>query len=451
MGSNPTTTAINQWSAQVLGPQGTLFFLLLVAVFAGLMVWLVMTKQVILRIMAAVLAFIPAMVFGVGVVNKYYDYYQTWGALFSDLSGQGTQAIPQVTAAGLGSGTGKSVSSMLAKATNPSLNSQTGYLFRSMVSGPKSHLDREVYVWLPPQYFSKAYANYKFPAIELLHGSPGNPESWVNVMNIITIYLQQLQEHKSQPAVLVMPDTDGGLKYALQCLNIPHGPQDMTYVGQEVPDWVAANLRVQPPGKLWGVAGYSEGGFCAANIGLQDADRFGYAASLSGYFEPVTGQVPKGGKPGAPPVDENVFAHSPASVRTRNTPEQYIMRVPVGVQVPQFFLAAGALDAGDVQGAQSFRQLLLTRDASVPLDIVPGGGHQAMVWRSASAAMLPWMTNQLAVMTQRVMANEAHQAAQEKAAAAARAARERKKAKPEATVPGLPFVKASPSGKPALR
>jgi hypothetical protein len=85
----------------VLEPQGTLFFLLLVAAFGALIFWLVVTKQVVFRVIAACLAFIPAMVFGIAAVNRYYDYYQTWGALFSDLSGQ-AQSIPQVSAAGLG-------------------------------------------------------------------------------------------------------------------------------------------------------------------------------------------------------------------------------------------------------------------------------------------------------------------------------------------------------------
>ena len=403
----------------MLGPQGTLFFVLLVAVFAGLMVWLAVTKQVVLRVVAAVLAFLPAMVFGVGVVNKYYDYYQSWGALFSDLSGQGAQSIPQVTAAGLGKDTGKSVSSILKDSTNSVLDSQTGYLFRTMVAGPKSHVTREVYVWLPPQYFSRAYASYKFPAIELLHGSPGNPESWVNVMNVLTIYLQQLQSHKAQPAVLVMPDTDGGEKYGLQCLNNPGGIQDMTFVGKEDPDWVAANLRVEPPGPAWGVAGYSEGGYCAANIGLQYAARFGYAGSLSGYFQPITSQVPLHNKPGGPPVRVNVFAHS-RGLRIRNSPDKYILQIPIGVQVPQFFLAAGALDTEDVQGAEAFRQLLLTRVANVPLDIVPGGGHQATVWRSSLADLLPWMTDQQAVEVQKLTANAAaHQREVEQAQAKA--------------------------------
>ena len=105
-------------------------------------------------------------------------------------------------------------------------------------------------------------------------------------MNVIPIYLNLLAEHKASPAVLVMPDTDGGLQYSLQCLNDPHGLQDMTFVGKEVPDWAAANLRVQPPGLMWGIAGYSEGGFCAANIGLQHPTLFGYVGVESGYFAP---------------------------------------------------------------------------------------------------------------------------------------------------------------------
>ena len=173
-----------------------------------------------------------------------------------------------------------------------------GALFSTTVTGPRSHITRQVYVYLPPQYFAKAYANYRFPAIELLHGAPGQPATWVNVMNVIPIYLNLLAEHKASPAVLVMPDTDGGLQYSLQCLNDPHGLQDMTFTGQEVPNWAAANLRVQRPGLMWGIAGYSEGGFCAANIGLQDAHRFGYVGVESGYFAPDASQVPTGGKAG---------------------------------------------------------------------------------------------------------------------------------------------------------
>jgi S-formylglutathione hydrolase FrmB len=169
----------------------------------------------------------------------------------------------------------------------------------------------------------------------------------------------------------------------------------MTYVAEEVPDWAVANLRVMPVGPAWGVAGYSEGGYCAANIALQHPHLFGYAGSLSGYFSPVESQVPLGGKADGAPVDVKDFAHS-KKLLLLNSPDEYITRVPVTVSVPQFFLAAGAADQGDVQAAELFKQELLLRDADVPLVVIPGGGHQATVWRAALTPMLDWMTPQLA-------------------------------------------------------
>jgi len=377
----------------VLGPQGTLFILLLVAAFGGLVVWIALARQVWMRVIAAFLAFIPSMVFGIAAVNKYYDYYQSWGALFSDLSGQ-VPSIPSLSAASLGEGTAGSIKALIA-GSSAQLDAQYGLLFGIVIPGSRSHVSRSAYVYLPPQYFSKTYANYRFPGIELLHGSPGEPSTWVNVLNVIPLYLNAMNSGKASPAVLVMPDTDGGLQYGLQCLNIPHGIQDMTYVGRDVPNWVATNLRVQRPGQAWGIAGYSEGGFCVANIALQYPASFGYAASTSGYFAPIISQVPLGGKPGGRPVDVNVYAHNKA-LMFRNTPDKYITQVPTSVIVPHFFLAAGAADGGDVRGAEFFRQQLLLRVANVPLVIIPGGGHQAKVWRAALTPMFDWMTPQLA-------------------------------------------------------
>lgn len=385
----------------MLGPQGNFFFLLLLLTFAGLVAWVVITRRVFLRVLAACLSFLPAMVFGIGVVNKYYDYYQTWGALFSDLSGQ-APSVPLLSSATLGSGNAAAVQALI-KSSDAQLDAKFGLLFDTTIAGRGSHISRQAYVYLPPQYFSKAYASYRFPAIELLHGSPGQPSAWVNVMNVIPVFLQLLNAHEAQPAVLVMPDTDGGQQYALQCLNDPHGLQDMTYVGREVAAWTAASLRVQPPGPAWGIAGYSEGGYCAANIGLQYPARFGFTGVLSGYFAPIASQVPVDGKP----RDIQVYRHYPR-LELVNSPDEYITRIPSRVIIPHFFLAAGAEDLGDVRDAEVFRQELELRNASVPLVIIPGGGHQARVWRAALTPMFEWMTPQL---------SEAVKLAEQKAAA----------------------------------
>ncbi|MGH3160713.1 MAG: hypothetical protein ACRDOC_02430, partial [Streptosporangiaceae bacterium] len=42
------------------------------------------------------------------------------------------------------------------------------------------------------------------------------------------------------------------------------------------------------------------------------------------------------------------------------------------------------------------RQVLQTRMVNVPLMVLPGGGHQASVWRAALGPMLSWMTRPLA-------------------------------------------------------
>jgi S-formylglutathione hydrolase FrmB len=194
---------------------------------------------------------------------------------------------------------------------------------------------------------------------------------------------------------------------------------------------------------MWGIAGYSEGGFCAANIALQYATRYGYAGVLSGYFAPIVSQIPLGGKPGGRPHDIKVFAHN-SHLLELNSPDKYILHIPVGIQVPQFFLAAGSADAADVAAADNFSQLLQFRVAEVqPPMIVPGAGHQARVWRSALTPMLSWMTTGLAQQV-------AHftQVDKERAAEAAKAARSRKHGVP-VKAPNVPVKVKAPHTPPA--
>jgi enterochelin esterase-like enzyme len=404
----------------VFGPQGTGFFLLLMVMFGALLVWVAMAKQVVFRVLAACLAFLPAMCFGIASVNKFYDYYQTWGGMVNDLTGQGASSIPKYSAAGVGSN--RQFDKNIGRVTSTAEDAEVGYLFQTSVTGARSHLTRDVYIYLPPQYFQKRYLHTKFPVIELLHGSPGNPQAWVDVMGVIPTFLNLLEAHPADAAVLVMPDTDGGMQYALQCLNNPGGIQDMTFVAQDVPDAIARIARVQAPGRAWGLAGYSEGGYCTANIALQHPENWGAAGVMSGYFYPTPSQLPEGNKPGGAPHLVNVFAGHPA-LQLINTPRKYILHVPLNDQLPAFWLAAGAKDKSDVAAAQNFKQLLQTRVASVPFVIIPGGGHQGSVWRAALIPMLSWMTPQLAAQAAKAdaaAARAAKAAAERKAADAAK-------------------------------
>jgi enterochelin esterase-like enzyme len=367
-------------------PQSTLFFLLLMAFFGAMMWWLVIAKQVVFRVLAAFLAFLPAMLFGVAAVNKYYDYYQNWNSAIADITGQGT---PPGTGHAARPGAPTNLSSFLGHAIDTQLAAQYGYTLHMWVHGRLSGLTRSVYVYLPPQYFAPAFRSYRFPVIELIHGFPGEPQDWITVLNITTTLDTLIREGRAQPAVLVMPDANGGRGVSLQCLNQVNGPQDATFLAQDLPLHIARTLQVQPPGRAWGIAGYSEGGFCAANLSLQYSRTYGYAGVLSGYFKPIDNQLSHPSRKVQP------FGGD-ARLKRLNTPAYLLRTLPAGTPIPHFWLGAGRADGGDVRQAEIFDQLLQLRQPAVTLDLVPSGGHTMFTWRMLAMPMLEWMTPKLA-------------------------------------------------------
>jgi len=371
----------------MLQPQSTALFVLLITIFGVLMWRTLANRRTAFRILAACLAFVPAMVFGVLAVNKYYGYYQTWGAMVADLTQQAPSAasgVPHVElAANSRSGTLDGSRSHLKAAQ------RQGYLMRLTVAGQRSGITRTVYVYLPPQYFQPAHRAYRFPVIELIHGQPGVPQDWITVVGVTRAFDRLLRDRLAQPAVLVMPDANGGDRISLQCLNQVGGPQDLTYLAVDLPAQIARALRVARPGPAWAVAGYSEGGFCAANMALRYPHQYGFAGVLSGYFTPLDNQLAGTGRPVSP------FGGD-ARLRDENTPLDELPNLPAATVIPRFWLAAGATDGQDVLSAQRFWQELRPRQPGAPLTLTPGSGHTMTTWRAQIPSMLSWMTPRLA-------------------------------------------------------
>jgi enterochelin esterase-like enzyme len=369
----------------VLEPQSTALFLICMLAFAGFAWWMVVAKQVVFRVLAACLAFVPAMAFGVAAVNKYYDYYQTWGAAIADFTGQSGGQAPSIDSTD--TMTSQKFSKILAGEVNKTAAAQQGVVVPVKVPGPLSHLTRTVLIFLPPQYFQASYAGYRFPVIELYPGYPGFPEDWINMMGVNSNLDAIVSDGLAKPAVLVMPDIEGARHRSLQCLNLPGSFQDATYLARDVPDFVTRTLRVQPPGPAWGEAGYSEGGYCAANLAVQYPQDYGYAGVLSGYFIP--GPVLAGQTYTWPFAGDHVLKEA-------NSPLDAVALVPATTRIPLFWLGAGGADAQDVASARAFQQVLLPRQPNVQLKIWPHGGHTGNTWRGLLDPMLEWMTKGLA-------------------------------------------------------
>jgi enterochelin esterase-like enzyme len=371
----------------MLEPQSWVLFALLVVLF-GVLIWrLIVARHLLLKIVAACLAFVMAMAFGVLAVNRYFGYYATWGAAIADFSNQSPNSGPQVSEGSLLTSGGKD-HSFNQRAVYLRLALQQGYTFSVDMPGKLSHINRVGYVYLPPQYFESGYSNYRFPVIELIHGQPGDPADWINVVGVTQTMTALIRQDQASPAVLVMPSANGGNRISLQCLNQVGGPADLTYLAQDVPNDIAHMLRVQQPGLGWGVAGYSEGGYCAANMALQYRYRYGFAASLSGYFTPYDNKLASG-KLVSPFGNNN-------ALRTANTPLDEVRAVAAGARMPAFWLGAGADDRADVANAEYFAQELQVHQASVPLVLTAGGGHTMGTWHAEVPPMLTWMSKNLA-------------------------------------------------------
>jgi len=388
----------------MLGPQSTVLFVLLALGFGALLWWLVVARRIVFRVIAGVLAFVLATQFGILAVNRYFGYYQTWGAAVADLSNQSPDSGAEVSAGSLLVGDRSPVFD--AHAVYLKLALLQGYTLHLDIAGKLSHITRSVYIYLPPQYFESQYKNYRFPVIELIHGQPGEPQDWINVVGVQVTLDQLVRRGQASPAVLVMPDANGGNDISLQCLNQAGGPQDLTYLARDVPPVVAHMLRVQPPGVGWGVAGYSEGGFCAANMALRYRFRYGFAASMSGYFSPFDNKLVDPSRMVSP------FGKN-ALLRRENTPLDEVRALAPGATLPQFWLGAGKADRLDTANAEYFWQELLLHQANVPLVLTPGGGHTMSTWHAEVPPMLAWMTKGLTA----AVANEQRIALAKRAAA----------------------------------
>jgi enterochelin esterase-like enzyme len=361
----------------VFGPQGFLTFTMLVLSFMGALYWLVKTRMAAVKMVAGAVAFAPAMLFGVALVNRFYGYYQSWDDAWRDLTNQAPASVARVP------DLGDRLDQVLGEAVRKRQARKNGFALETVLTGVRSRLTRPGMIYLPPQYFQRPYASTRFPVIELIHGAPGNPGDYEGRLKISGMFRKLIAARKARPAVLVIPDVGGGPDRATQCLNTVGGEQDETYVAYDVPGLVASRLRVQPPGPAWGIAGFSEGGYCAANLALRHSDRYGIAASLSGYYEPLRhNRLPQ-------PVDP--FAGRKA-LRDANSPLKVLAGSGPNGRLPRFWVMTGSGAQIDLVQAQAFVDLVKRYQPDVPFVILKGGQHNYGAWREAFPKMFTWAT-----------------------------------------------------------
>jgi enterochelin esterase-like enzyme len=345
-----------------LEPDSILLVWLLVLAAAAMLWVLVRYRHLLVRGTAGLLALVLAGTAGVAVVNDYYGYYQTWSQLWADATG----SYSAFAASGARSATSSTA---------------TGSLLTVRLPGPRTRIDRTGLVYLPPQYFQARYRHTNFPVVELVHGTPGGPWTWVGHVEIVSVMNNLIREHVIGPMVLVMPRTFVGHHYE-ECVNAPHALDD-TYLTQDVRTDVEAKFRVSHVSADWGIAGYSSGGYCAANLALRHPSTFGAAAIMDGYFRPQDGEAAGAlhYNPAAEAANDPLLLA--AALRRSASP------------LPAFWVSAGTRTAADLRAAEAFvaalhgvEQVSFFRD--------PNAGHTFYEWDASIPHVLSWMWADLA-------------------------------------------------------
>jgi pimeloyl-ACP methyl ester carboxylesterase len=347
-----------------VGPTSILVLVVLCLLGAGAIAATVRLRTWMARSGAAAGVLMLGLLIGLVAVNDNYGYYRSWSAMFTGMFGSPADL-----------------------SFEPKVEHVAGTVLRSgsltdiSLPGALSAIDRHALIYLPPQYRDAQYAGVRFPVVELFHGSPGQPSDWALTLNIAHLTDLLIAKHAVGPMVLVMPASNAGRRY-LEGVNGPHGA-DETYLAQDVPAYVRAHYRVSSEPSEWGLAGYSSGGYIAANLGLRHRDSFGAIGILDGYYRAIDG-------PAAAALGGN------KELERQNSPIDLARALPAGAwPMPPIWIGAGTGNRGDYVWAREFAQALQGLDQYTFVSLT-GGGHDFYSFSAAMPGLLNWLWQQLA-------------------------------------------------------
>lgn len=227
-------------------------------------------------------------------------------------------------------------------------------------------------VYLPPDYNAAGH----YPTFYLLHGSPGRPQTFVDVANVDVRMDNLIREGTVRPMILVFPDgrrVHGTSFSDAEWANGRYGRYE-SYVLDVVRD-VDLRFAAIPDRQDRVIGGYSEGGYGALNIALHHLGIFGSVEVWSGYFDQTR---------------SGTFRDATPATLAYNSPSSYVLRISNELRrLPlRLFMYVGRRDPGKaLYGSMAAK--LSARGAYVKWAAYPGG-HDWQLWNAHMDQML-WL------------------------------------------------------------
>lgn len=242
------------------------------------------------------------------------------------------------------------------------------YVASAALGGRRQPVD----VYLPPGY--AAHPHRRYPVMYLLHGVPGRPGAFLATVRMGVVEDELVALHRARPMILVMPFGSTGSFTDKEWANgvRPHEGWE-TFLARDVVHAIDARYRTIRRGSARVLAGLSEGGYGAFNIGIHHPGEFGVLESWSGYEK----------------ADDlgSIFGHRAALLR-RNSPLDTLTAAAKALRRAHtfFWFYSGSGDRFQPQNAAFAK--LLARDGLAHHYYVVRGGHNWALWRGNAARAL---------------------------------------------------------------
>ncbi|MGW2524892.1 alpha/beta hydrolase [Streptomyces sp. NPDC001617] len=327
-------------------------------------------------------------------LNSSYQFFGSWGELFGNVDTAPVGVTQASVNNGDGSVTGVSVKGALIQPAGDEQLSRVsglptgpaavnGRVESVKVIGRRTGVVDPAFVYLPPQYFQKAYHRQRFPVIVALSGYPGSIFNLAQYLRVSQTAGELQKSGQMQPTIMVMIRPTIAPPRDTECVNVPGGPQTETFLAKDLPEALKSTYRVGHDASSWGVLGYSSGGSCALQLTMRNPHAYTTAGALSPDYkvkdDPTTG---------------NLFGSGLGRVNRVNGHD--LMWRLKHLPVPQVSVLVADSKHGEKGYPQTVAFIKAVRPPMRVVSILPdNGSHNFPTWVREMPATLKWMNQQL--------------------------------------------------------
>ncbi|MGN6200341.1 alpha/beta hydrolase [Humibacter sp.] len=231
---------------------------------------------------AAAGAAIPVfLIAGTMGINASIGLDRTLGSLIGVVVRHPLELAPAVADMADGRGGAKSPRPLWQTWMPPANMPKTGKTGTHIIPGTMSgFIGRPAGIYLPPAALV-AHAP-ALPLVILMMGQPGSPDPTFAAAALNAFAAR----HKGLAPIVVVADQLGNSDQDPLCLNTTQFGNARTYITVDVVNWALTHLNVIKDHRYWTIAGYSNGGACAASFIAQQPQLWSNLIDVSGEEYP---------------------------------------------------------------------------------------------------------------------------------------------------------------------